>query len=405
MKRESRLQGRRTLVGSAVLIACAVLLLGSPVLAQGPSYKIGVTFPLTGIAAAEGTSATDAVKLAVKQINDSGFLTNGGKLEASFYDSQAKPDVGVRALQQAITVGNVPFILTGYSSVSAAQAPVAARNQRVLVNVGGASPALSSLSPWFFNAIPLTNLQVPVLIEYLSKHTNDKNFALIYRDDDLGKGIKSVFAPAVKAYGGTVVGEESYLPGTNDFRLQLTRLRADKPDVVYIGGVATEIGAIIHQAATLGLRPLWTSYGAYNHASTIKLGGSDAEGGTYTNPSYFQKDLKPYPAYNSFKTAWLGEYGNTDKLDYVASQFYLGTYLYAEAINKVLAAGKSVTTENLRDTIATSKFDTIAGTLYFNKDHNGIASIGIFKLTNGKFEAVQVYPPSEVGAALDKVTQ
>jgi len=382
------------------------LLIGNVALAQNEkTYTLGVTFPLTGIAASQGESATKAVDLAVQLINEEGYIRDGGTIEARFYDSQAKPDVGVRALQQAITVNNVPYVLTGYSSVSAAQAPVAERNERVLVNVGGASPALSGLSPWYFNALPLTHLQVPVLIDYIAQNTNYTRYALLFRDDDLGRGIRSVFAPAVESMGGQVVGEESFLPGTNDFRRQLTRLRSTNPEVIYIGGVATEIGAIISQAASLGLRPMWTSYGAYNHASTVELGGEAAEGGLYTNTSSFDANLKPVPEYSAFRDAWVAKYGSESGMDYVASQFYLGTYLYADTINTLLAKGKDVTPVNIRDALREGHFSTVAGELFFNENQDAITSIAIYTLEDGKFHPLTVVSPEEVEEAVNAVTR
>lgn len=375
----------------------AVAIFAAPVGAQETVHKLAVTFPLTGIAASQGEVATKAVELAIKQINESGMLGGGAKVEAYFFDSQAKPDVGVRALQQAISVEDVPYVLTGYSGVSLAQAPIAERNERILVNVGGASPALSNLSPWYFNAIPLTHLQAPVLARYLVEELDEKKVALVYRDDDLGRGLQRVLAPAMKAFGGEVVAEEPYLPGAHDFRLQLTRVRVSNPEVVYIGGVATEVGAIIAQGTSLGLTPRWASYGAYNHKSTVELGGAAANGGVYTNPSNFGPDLKPFPAYQAMVDAWQAEYGSTDDVDYVAAQFYMGTYLYADLIARLNEAGKEVTPANMRDLLAESTFeDTVTGGLSFDEEQNAITSIAVYRLEDGKFEPVTVYTDEQV---------
>lgn len=365
--------------------------------AQETVHKIAITFPLTGIAASQGEVASRAVNLAVKEINESGMLGDGDRMEPFFFDSQAKPDAGVRALQQAISIEDVPYALTGYSGVSRAQAPVAERNERLLVNVGGASPALSDLSPWFFNAIPLTHLQAPVLARYLVEELGEKKAALIYRDDDLGRGLQQVLAPAMEAFGGEVVAEEAFLPGAHDFRLQLSRIRAADPDVVYIGGVATEVGAIIAQGTSLGLTPRWSSYGAYNHKSTIELGGQAANGGVYTNPSNFGPDLEPFPAYQRMMEAWEAEYGSTDDLDYVASQFYMGTRLYAELIKRLKEAGEEVTPANMRELMDDAVFeDTVTGGMSFDEQRNALTSIAIYQLKDGEFSPVTVYTADQV---------
>lgn len=391
----ARSQSLTRWIAGAILTTATFL--AAPVGAQETVHKLAVTFPLTGIAASQGEVASKAVELAIKQINESGVLGDGARMEAYFFDSQAKPDAGVRALQQAISVEDVPYVLTGYSGVSLAQAPIAERNERILVNVGGASPALSNLSPWFFNAIPLTHLQAPVLARYLVEELGEKKVALIYRDDDLGRGLQRVLGPAMQAFGGEVIAEESFLPGAHDFRLQLTRIRASNPDVVYIGGVATEVGAIIAQGTSLGLTPRWASYGAYNHKSTVELGGKAADGGVYTNPSNFGPDLEPFPAYQAMVDAWQAEYGSIGDLDYVASQFYLGTKLYADVIAQLKAAGEAVTPAKMREVLANSVFeDTVTGGMSFDEEQNAITSIAIYRLNEGKFEPVTVYTDEQV---------
>jgi branched-chain amino acid transport system substrate-binding protein len=393
---------RRSLtLGAGTLLGTA--LTARPVTAA-ETFKFGITTTLTGIAASQGEAATKAVNLAVKQLNDGHYLKDV-VLQPLFFDTQAKPDIGVAALQQAITVAGVRFVLTGYSSVSIAQAPIAERNEVVLMNQGGASPSLSHLSPWFFNAIPLTHLQVPVLLEEVIEVMKKPKLAMIYRDDDLGKGLLQIYGPTATALGGTLVGQESYLPGANDFRRQLARLRADQPDMVYIGGVATEIGAVIGQGASLGFRPLWTSYGAYNHKATIELGKDAAEGGIYTNPANIGPDLKPLPAYQAMLDAWKAAYGSTDDVDYVAGQYYLGAMLLADTLKALQDKGAPLESRNIRDTMRTMHYKTVTGDLYFNKDQDAITNIALYRLEKGEFRPFKVYTPAQVTAIMERVAK
>jgi branched-chain amino acid transport system substrate-binding protein len=368
------------------------------------TFKFAVTFPLTGIAASQGEAATKAVKIALKTINEQNYI-GGVDLVPFFLDSEAKPDVGVRALEQAISVNGAGYVITGYSSVSAAQAPIAERSHVVLVNVGGASPVLSNLSPWFFNAIPLTHLQIPILLEEVIEAQHKTSVALLFRDDDLGRGIRTIYGPAAQALGGKLVAEESYLPGTNDFRRQLARIRAGQPDMVYIAGVATEIGSIIGQGASLGLKPLWTSYGAYNHKATIELGKDAAEGGLYTNPANIGADMKDLPKYTAMRDAWKSAYGNTSDLDYIASQIYLGVYLLADTLKDLKAAGKPLTPENIRDAMRTTKYDTVTGPMIFDKHQDALTNIAIYQLQKGEFKPVRIYTPEQVSAINAKVVK
>lgn len=379
---------------AAGMAAAASLVLAGA--APADEVKFAVTMPMTGIAAFQGEGARKAVAIALKEINDGDYIGGGTRLSASFFDTAARPDVGARALQQAITTEGVPFVITGYSSVSAAQAPIAERSKVVLVNVGAAGPNLSGINPWLFNAIPLTHLQVPVLLQQVVEEMGKKRVGLLYRDDDLGRGVKAVFEPAVKVLGGELVAEESYLPGTSDFRGQLARLRIGRPDTIYAASVATEIGTIIGQGASLGLRPLWMSYGAYEHKATVELGGAAASGGIYSNISYYGTDLKPTPDYVRLVAAWKAAYGQDETVDYAEAQDYLGTYLFADIVKQLRAEHKEITAENIRAVMLTGRFKSIAGELVFDKDRDAITNIALYRLNGAKSEVFKVYTPDEV---------
>ncbi|MDQ8728201.1 ABC transporter substrate-binding protein [Bradyrhizobium sp. LHD-71] len=394
----------RTLALTA-MVAAALSCAAAPALAQArQKFNFAVTFPLTGIAASQGETASKAVKIALQEINDHDYI-GGVELVPFILDSEAKPDIGVRALEQAITVNGAGYVITGYSSVSAAQAPIAERSRVVLVNVGGASPVLSNLSPWFFNAIPLTHLQIPILLEEIIEVQHKKSVALLFRDDDLGRGIRSLFGASAQALGGKLVAEESYLPGTNDFRRQLARIRAGSPDMVYIAGVATEIGSIIGQAASLGLTPLWTSYGAYNHKATIELGKQAADGGIYTNPANFGANLKTLPRYEQMLSAWRTAYGSTSDLDYIAGQIYLGVYLLADTLKTLKSSGKALTPENIRDAMRTTKYETVTGPMTFDKHQDALTSIAIYRLEKSEFKPYKVYSSDDVSAINARVVK
>jgi branched-chain amino acid transport system substrate-binding protein len=372
----------------------------------GKEIKFAVTMPMTGIAAFQGEGARKAVALAFDEINGEDYFGDGTKLTASFFDTAARPDIGVRALQQAITTQGVQFVMTGYSSVTAAQAPVAARSKVVLVNVGAASPTLSAINPWEFNAIPLTHLQVPILLRDVIKTMGKKRIGLIYRDDDLGRGVKAVFEKSVKGLGGTLSAEESYLPGTSDFRGQLARLKISRPDTVYAASVATEIGTIIGQASSLGLRPLWMSYGAYEHKATWQLGGEASNGGVYSNISYYGADLKPTPEYARMVKAWKAKYGEKETVDYAEAQDYLGAFLFADVIKILKDQKKPITSDNMRDVMLHSHFKTIAGSMVFDKDHDAITNIALYRLEGKTGKVFKVYLPDDVlainASVLDK---
>ncbi len=81
----------------------AALMLAAAV--QGSSagtIKIGVFGPMTGDAAAIGSSEKDAVDLAIQEKNDAGGI-RGEKIEPIFADDGGKPEEAVNAVKRLIS--------------------------------------------------------------------------------------------------------------------------------------------------------------------------------------------------------------------------------------------------------------------------------------------------------------
>jgi len=80
--------------------------------AMADNVKVGFNAPLTGFAAADGSSALNGAELAVEQINASGG-GNGNMLELVVYDDQASPKEAVPIAQRLIEKDNVVLGVSG----------------------------------------------------------------------------------------------------------------------------------------------------------------------------------------------------------------------------------------------------------------------------------------------------
>src|SRR3979409_2770333 len=109
----------------SIKLAVALLLgLSGPVMAQ--DIKVGTIFPLSGGAGPDGQSVTNAVKLAVEQINDAGGLL-GRKITLVSKDDESTPAVGVSRANEMISE-KVDVVIEGWNSpVTLAMQPVLAR--------------------------------------------------------------------------------------------------------------------------------------------------------------------------------------------------------------------------------------------------------------------------------------
>ena len=85
----------------STLLVATVCLVSIATSSIADNIKVGFNVPLTGFAAADGTSALNGAKLAVEQINTAGGI-NGDMLELVVYDDQASPKESVPIAQKLI---------------------------------------------------------------------------------------------------------------------------------------------------------------------------------------------------------------------------------------------------------------------------------------------------------------
>ena len=139
---------------SFLVFVLLVLLVSSAGLAVEP-IKIGAVNPLGDIT---GRQASNAMKLAVEEINKSGGLF-GRPLELIVIDSEFRPEKGAAAIDKLATVDQVDFFVGGMSSgVHMAQVPALKKYQKITIWAGAAShkveEAIGSEADWYFHLHP-----------------------------------------------------------------------------------------------------------------------------------------------------------------------------------------------------------------------------------------------------------
>ena len=144
---------KKKLLVSMVLIIFLTLTAVS-VQAQEP-IKIGAVNPLGDIT---GRQSTQAMELAVEQINENGGLL-GREVELVVVDSEFRPEKGAAAIDKLATVDNVDFFVGGMSSgVHMAQIPTLRKYEKITVWAGAASHqaenAVGEDADWYFHLHP-----------------------------------------------------------------------------------------------------------------------------------------------------------------------------------------------------------------------------------------------------------
>jgi len=344
-----------------LLCAAAAGLIGlsTPALAAD-AVKIGLLSTLSGPGAGLGIDIRDGFQLAVK--------LNGGKLgglptEVVVADDQASPDVGRQTADRLVKRDKVDF-MTGivFSNVMlAVGAPTfASKTFYISANAGPSQYAGEQCNPFFFSA----SYQNDNMHEAVGKTVTDKGFkrvALIAPNYPAGKDALTGFK---RFFKGEVVSE-SYTPlNLLDYGAELSKLRAAKPDAVYIflpGGLGINF---IKQFVGAGLSKDMTLFGPgfSGDEDVIKAVGEPMLG--MFNTSQWAHDLDN-AANKKFVTAFEKEYGRLPTL--YAAQGYDAAQLIGAAVRDT--KGKLDDKAAVRKALEAAKFDSVRGSFKFNSNH------------------------------------
>ncbi len=254
-------------------IAVCAAVMSSPAMAD---IKIGITGPLSGPAANTGISMREAYEAAAAQANKNGGVKLGEEMhqiELIFEDSASRPEMGVSAAQKLLTRDNVDILIGDSlaSSVTLAIMEVAPSfgkftmsGQPVSIEIAKKIQSEPEKYANFWKGSFNSNAYGEVLfdtVKYLEDEgkisTENKTIAFIVEDTDYGKSNIEFTAPHFEEAGWNIVAEETVPLGHADFYPQLSKLRADEPDVVISIFTSVNSGiALVKQMDEQGMDPL-----------------------------------------------------------------------------------------------------------------------------------------------------
>jgi branched-chain amino acid transport system substrate-binding protein len=213
---------------AAMALAC--LLAASTAQAQ---IKIAVIQELSGTGATAGTNFKNGVELAVKEINAAGGIL-GQKLEPVIDDTQSNPGVAKALALKAVDDGAFAVFgptFSGSMTVSMAQT----RNARVPNFTGAEAAALTQQgNPYIFRTSLTQMTSMPKVARYIASGLKAKRVAVIFVNNDFGKGGRDAFVKAAAAAELTVAADISTEAGLIDFSAPVLKAKRSNADAVFV---------------------------------------------------------------------------------------------------------------------------------------------------------------------------
>jgi len=212
----------------AALIACA--------LAAGAAQaqiKIAVIQELSGTGATAGTNFKNGLELAVKEINAAGGIL-GQKIQPSVNDTQSNPGVAKGLATKAVDDG--AFAVFGPTFSGSMIVSMAETKRAEVPNFTGAEAAAITQqgNPYVFRTSFTQTTSMPKLARYLASNLKAKTVAVVFVNNDFGKGGRDAFNAAATAAGLKVVADISTDAGQVDFSAPVLKAKQSNADAIFV---------------------------------------------------------------------------------------------------------------------------------------------------------------------------
>ena len=297
---------KKVLIVVLALVLCLSMLTGCGNNNQTSDepIKVGFIAPLSGANAAVGGSNKTGVELAVKEINAAGGI-NGRQLQLFAYDDENDNTVAVSMANKLIQQDGVCAIIgSTNSSVTLAAMTVTqdAGIPELTPNSSGA--AITANGQKYIIRVQLNDLKMArACVEYAVDNLGAKNIALMYQDDDYGRGGEQVVVDVLKEKGMTLVADEAFDSAADDYSAQLTKVKAGNPDVLIMWTMYAPGAKIATQARQMGINAQLMGGGGLTNAKLFELGGQNVVGTINTQPFLAGAD-----AINDFSAKFIENY-------------------------------------------------------------------------------------------------
>lgn len=248
---------------------------------EGPktgTVKVGASFPLSGSVATDGDMIVTAIKMAVDEVNAAGGITIGDTtytMELDPQDDEADPTTAATIANKFADDSDIMAVISSYNS-SCMLAQVGTYDSVGLPSISpvATSPDLTGNSSYFHRVVN-SDTFTGALDADVMKALGYTKVAALYEDDDYGFGLYESFKNEADAIGMEIVYTGTFVYGeTKDFSTLLTNVANAGCDGVFWGGLITELGLYLSQAATFGADsiPVYADTGCYSPAMITEAG-------------------------------------------------------------------------------------------------------------------------------------
>jgi branched-chain amino acid transport system substrate-binding protein len=363
------------------------LALAHPLLAQTDPVKIFGLVELSGTGTTSGTNFNDGAKLAVKEINAAGGIL-GRKIEYTSNDTQSQPQVAkaltVKAVDDGAYVVMGP-VFSGSILVSMAET----RRAEIPNFTGGEAAAITQQgNPYIFRTAFTQTTSMPKVARYLKETLNTKTVAIIYTNNDFGKGGRDVFTKAVEPLGIKVLADISTDPGQLDFSGAVLKATQANADALFVYTNEEEAARCLRELRKQGYNKPIVGETVLTSQKVIELAGDSANGAI---AHVGLTADAPMPAVKSFADKFQQEYKY--KPDHNGLKGYSAMYIVKAVTEKIGKFDPKLFAQTMHGIkLSAKEYPGILMDISFDKNGDLDRESFMTRIVNGKQQVIAVLP-------------
>jgi branched-chain amino acid transport system substrate-binding protein len=374
----------KTLLTSAMTAGFA---LGAPSTFAQQTVNIANIVELSGAGATSGTNFKNGVELAVKEINAVGGIL-GRKIQSTTADTQTNPGIAKALTQKA--VDQDVFAVFGPVFSGSIMVSMAETRRAEIPNFTGGEAASITMqgNPYVFRTSFTQATAMPKIARYITDQAKVKTLALIYVNNDFGKGGREMLMKALEKSNTKVVADISTDSGQVDFSSAVIRAKQSNADALFVYTNEEESARALRELRKQGWNKPIIGETVLTSQKVIELAGEAANGAVAHVGLTVDA---PLPAIRAFRAKFEKEYKYIS--DHNGLKGYSGVYALKAAIEKVGKFDKKLVAKAMH-TLKVKAADQPGILMDVEFDANGDLDRESFmtEVRNGKQEITGILP-------------
>lgn len=279
---------------------------------QGPEeYKIGVILPLTGNLAIFGEGEKNAIDLALADLKEDWGEKQASSLQVIYEDSMGNPKNAITAANKLLHVDDVDALITTFSSVSHAVAPLTKKSETIQI-ILAMDPVITRANKYAFRIYPNMWQEAELISQYVKEIGPKKVAILSIHISSYEMEINKLLKPNLAKLDSELVSWETFEFTDRDVRSQLIKIMNAKPELLILFAYPHQNPMIFKALNELNILGKIDLLGNMSFGFDLQIPDTLLEGVVFIAPSFV---VRKEAGTNLFAKNYKKRYGKTPTFD------------------------------------------------------------------------------------------